>query len=95
MKITSKTLMSSSLQLEPRSAGKRLVTSQVIIQRNSYGIWVVDREARSKNKQQFSKASSCSSSTNVPAPLLERRMEAAQSIPTGISLPPQEKIRIG
>ena len=83
--------MSSSLQLEPRPAGERLVTSQVIIQRNSYGIWVLDREARSKNKRQFSKASSRSSSTNVPAPQLERRMEAAQSIPTGISSPSQEK----
>ena len=50
--------MSSSLQLEPRPAGEHLVTSQVIIQRNLYGIWVLDREARSKNKRQFSKASS-------------------------------------
>ena len=49
------------------------------------------REARSKNKRQFSKASSCSGSTNVLAPQLERRMEAAQSIPTGISSPSQEK----
>ena len=91
MKITCKTFMSLSLQLEPRPAGERLVTSQVIIQRNLYGIWVLDREARSKNKRQFSKASSCSSSTNVPAPQLERRMEAARSIPTGISSPSQEK----
>ena len=83
--------MSSSLQLEPRSEGECLVTSQVIIQRNSYGIWVLDREARSKNKRQYSKASSCSSSTNVPAPQLERRMQAAQSISTGISLPSQNK----
>ena len=75
-------LMGSSLQLQPRPAGERLVTSQVIIQRNSYGIWVLDREARSKNKRHFSKASSCSSSTIVPAPQLERQLEAAQSIPT-------------
>ena len=64
--------MSLSLQLEPRLAGERLVTSQVIIQRNLYGIWVLDREARLKNKRQFSKVSSCISSTNVPAPQLER-----------------------
>ena len=51
MKITCKTFMSLSLQLEPRPAGERLVTSQVIIQRNLYGIWVWDREARSKNKR--------------------------------------------
>ena len=90
MKITCKTL-SLSLQLEPRPAGERLVTSQVIIQRNLYSIWVLDREARLKNKRQFSKVSSCSSSTNVPAPQLERRMEAARSIPTGIFSPSQEK----
>ena len=91
MKITRKTLINSSLQLEPRPARERLVTFQIIIQRNSYDIWVLDREARSKNKRKFSKASSCSSSTNVPAPQLERRMEAAQRIPTGISSPSQEK----
>ena len=55
MKITSKTLMSSSLQLEPRPAGERLVTFQVTIQQNSHDIWVLDREARSKNKRQFQK----------------------------------------
>ena len=74
--------MGLSLQLQPRPAGKRLVNSKVIIQQNSYGIRVLDREARSKNKQYFSKASSCSSSTNVLAPQLERQMEAANSIPT-------------
>ena len=56
--------------------------SQVVIQRNSYGVQVLGRGARSKNKRQSPPASSSGSSTNVPATRLERRMEAAQSIST-------------
>ena len=54
--------------------------SQVVIQRNPYGVRVLGRGARSKNKQQSPQASG--RSTNVPATRLERRMEAAQSIRT-------------
>ena len=56
--------------------------SQVVNQRNPYGVRVLGRGARSKNKQQSPPASPCGSSTNVPATRLERRMEAAQSICT-------------
>ena len=49
---------------------------------NPYGIRVLGRVARSKNKQQSPPASPSGSSTNVPASRLERRMEAAQSIRT-------------
>ena len=56
--------------------------SLVVIQRNPYGVRVLGRGARSKNKQQSLPASSCGSSSNVPATCLERRMEAAQSIRT-------------
>ena len=56
--------------------------SQVVIQRNPYGVRVLGRGARSKNKQQSPPVSSSGSSTNVPATRLERRMEAAQSIRT-------------
>ena len=54
--------------------------SPVVIQRNPYGVRVLGRGARSKNKRQSPPASPCGSSTNVPATRLERRMEAAQSI---------------
>ena len=56
--------------------------SQVVIQRNSYGIRVLGRGARSKNMRQSPPASPYGSSTNVPATRLERRMEAAQNIRT-------------
>ena len=56
--------------------------SQVVIQRNPYGVRVLGRGARSKNKRQSPPASPSGSSTNVPATRLERRMEAAQSILT-------------
>ena len=56
--------------------------SQVVIQRNPYGVRVLGRGARSKNKRQSPPASPSGSSTNVPATRLERRMEAAQSIRT-------------
>ena len=56
--------------------------SQVVIQRNPYGVRVLGRKARSKNKRQSPPASPSGSSTNVPATRLERRMEAAQSIRT-------------
>ena len=56
--------------------------SQVVIQRNPYGVRVLGRGARSKNKQQSPPASPSGSSTSVPATRLERRMEAAQSIRT-------------
>ena len=59
-----------------------LRNSQVVIQRNSYGVRVLGRGARSKNKRQSSPASPSGSSTNVPATRLERRMEAAQSVCT-------------
>ena len=51
-------------------------------ERNPYGVRVLGRGARSKNKRQFPPASPSGSSTNVPATSLERRMEAAQSIRT-------------
>ena len=56
--------------------------SQVVIQRNTYGVRILGRGARSKNKRQSPPASPSGSSTNVPATRLERRMEAAQSICT-------------
>ena len=56
--------------------------SQVVIQRNPYGVRVLGRGARLKNNQQSSPANPSGSSTNVPATRLERRMEAAQSIRT-------------
>ena len=56
--------------------------SQVVIQQNPYGVRVLGRGARSKNKRQSPPASPSGSSTNVPATRLERRMEAAQSIRT-------------
>ena len=56
--------------------------SQVVIQRNPFGVRVLGRGARSKNKRQFPPISPSGSSTNVPATRLERRMEAAQSIRT-------------
>ena len=56
--------------------------SQIVIQRNPYGVRVLGRGARSKNKRQSPPASPSGSSTNVPATRLERRMEAAQSIRT-------------
>ena len=56
--------------------------SQVVIQRNPYGIRVLGRGARSKNKRQSLPAGPSGSSTNVLATRLERRMEAAQSIRT-------------
>ena len=56
--------------------------SQVVIQQNPYGVQVLGRGARSKNKRQSPPASPSGSSTNVPATRLERRMEAAQSIRT-------------
>ena len=52
--------------------------SQVVIQRNPYGVRVLGRGARSKNKRQSPPANSSGSSTNVPATSLERRMEVAQ-----------------
>ena len=52
------------------------------IQRNPYGVRVLGRGARSKNKRQSSPASPSGSSTNKPATCLERRMKAAQSIRT-------------
>ena len=56
--------------------------SQIVIQRNPYGVRVLGRGARSKNKRQSPPASTSGSSTNVPATRLERQMEAAQSIRT-------------
>ena len=56
--------------------------SQVVIQRNPYGVRVLGRGARSKNKRQSPPASPSGSSINVPATRLKRRMEAAQSIRT-------------
>ena len=56
--------------------------SQVVIQRNPYGIRVLGRGARSKNKRHSPPASPSGSSINVPTTRLERRMEAAQSIRT-------------
>ena len=56
--------------------------SLVVIQRNPYGVRVLGRGARSKNKLQSPPASPSGSFTNVPATCLERRMEAAQSIRT-------------
>ena len=56
--------------------------SQVVIQRNLYGVRVLGRGTRSKNKRQSPPASPSGSSTNVPATCLERRMEAAQRIRT-------------
>ena len=48
--------------------------SQVVIQQNPYGVRVLGRGARSKNKRQSPPASPSGSSTNVPATRLERRM---------------------
>ena len=56
--------------------------SQVVIQRNPYGVRVLGRGARSKNKRQSPPTILSGSSTNVPATRLERRMEAARSICT-------------
>ena len=56
--------------------------SQVVIQQNPYGIRVLGRGARSKNKRQSPPASPSGSSINAPATRLEREMEAAQSIRT-------------
>ena len=56
--------------------------SQVVNQRNPYGVRVLDRGACSKNKRQSPPASPSGSSTNVSATRLERRMEAAQSVRT-------------
>ena len=69
-------------QVEPRPAGERPRDSQVVIQRNPYGVRVLGRGARLKNKRQSPPTSSSGSSTKVPATRLERRMEAAQSIRT-------------
>ena len=56
--------------------------SQVVIQQNPYGVRVLGRGARSKNKRQSPPASPCGSFTNVPTTRLERQMEAVQSICT-------------
>ena len=56
--------------------------SQVVIQRIPYGVRVLGRGTRSKNKRQSPPSSPSGSSTNVPATRLERQMEAAQSIRT-------------
>ena len=65
------------------SSGKRASRdSEVVIQRNPYGVRVLGRGARSKNKRQSPPASPSGSSTNVPATRLEKRMEVAQSIRT-------------
>ena len=56
--------------------------SQVDIQQNLYGVRILGRGARLKNKRQSPPANLSGSSTNVPATRLERRMEGAQSIPT-------------
>ena len=56
--------------------------SQVVIQQNLYGVQVLGRGARLKNKRQFLPASPSGSSISMPATRLERRMEAAQSIRT-------------
>ena len=55
---------------------------QVVIQRNPYGVRVLGRGARSKNKRQSPLASPSGSSINVLATRLQRRMEAVQSIRT-------------
>ena len=55
--------------------------SQIVIQRNHYGVRVFGKGACSKNKRQSPLASPCGS-FNVPATRLERRMEAAQNIRT-------------
>ena len=52
--------------------------SQIVIQRNPYGVRISGRGARSKNKRQSPPASPSGSSINVLATLLERRIEAAQ-----------------
>ena len=82
MKITWTTLMGPPSQVEPRPAEERPRDSHVVIQRNPYGVRVLGRGARSKNKRQSPPAGPSGSSTNVPATRLERRMEAAQSIRT-------------
>ena len=56
--------------------------SQVVIQRNPYGVRVLGRGARSKNKRQSPPASPSGSFTNVPGTHVKRRIEAAQSIRT-------------
>ena len=56
--------------------------SQVVIQRNPYGVRVLGRGDLSKNKQQSPPVTPSGSFTKVPTTRLERRMEAAQSIPT-------------
>ena len=56
--------------------------SQVVIQRNPYGVRVLGRGARLENNRQSPPASPSDRSTNVPATRLERRMEAARSIRT-------------
>ena len=69
-------------QVETSSGRGARRDSQVVIQRNPYGVWVLGRGARSKNKRQSPPASPSGSSINVPATRLERRTEAAQSIRT-------------
>ena len=54
--------------------------SQVVTHQNPYGIRVLGRGARSKNKRQSPPASRSGRSTNVPATRLDRRMQAEQNI---------------
>ena len=82
MKITQTTLMGPPSQVKPHPAGECLRDYQVIIQQNPYGVQVLGRRTRSKNKRQPPPASPSGSSTNMPATRLERQMEAAQSIHT-------------
>ena len=56
--------------------------SQVVIQRNPYGVRMLGRGSRSNNKQQSPPVSPNSRYTNVAVTRLERRMEAVQGIRT-------------
>ena len=67
-------------QVELHPTGERIGTPRS--SRNPYGVQVLGRGARSKNKRQSPPASPSGSFTNAPATRLERRIEAAQSIRT-------------
>ena len=61
---------------------KKVANVAIYKDSNPYGVRVLGRGARSKNKRQSPLASPSGSFTNKPATRLVRRMEAAQSICT-------------
>ena len=82
VKITKNDVDGATLTCGTSSGRGALRDSHVVIQQNPYGVRVLGRVARSKNKRQSPPASPSGSSTNVPATRLERRIVASQSIRT-------------